>query len=329
MIVHDGVRLTLHTGGDSRVLSWTEVASLPWDRFSVAYGGGGITGLCFETGVLLALALDHGVDFADAERVVATSSGAIAASLVALGFQATDLAALIARSDDHVSPHLHGYGASLQNDLPMPPSFTRLFRRQSPASMLASVRCLAERDIRALVLRTLRDGTFDLRSQLAFLRHVEWTELSVPTAVCVADGRSGVGIVLTERDGISLFDAVLASCAIPAIVSPVRVGDITYVDGGVSSPTSADLLAGADDPPFTVVLSPMTASGSRTWGGRLSTRYARARLQPEVATLAATKTVLVIEPVGRLGQHVIDRPPVEDSAIGIVRSSFLTVGLCA
>jgi len=42
----------------------------------------------------------------------------------------------------------------------------------------------------------------------------------------------------------SLADAVSASCAIPGWYSPVVVDDRPYVDGGMLSPTSLDLLAG-------------------------------------------------------------------------------------
>jgi NTE family protein len=55
-----------------------------------------------------------------------------------------------------------------------------------------------------------------------------------------------------------LRDAVMASCAIPGWYSPVRIGRHRYVDGGVCSPTSLDLVAKLylDE---VVVLSPMTS----------------------------------------------------------------------
>jgi predicted acylesterase/phospholipase RssA len=39
-------------------------------------------------------------------------------------------------------------------------------------------------------------------------------------------------------------EAVAASCAIPGYFVPVRIGEFRYVDGGVHSPTNADVLAG-------------------------------------------------------------------------------------
>ncbi len=38
----------------------------------------------------------------------------------------------------------------------------------------------------------------------------------------------------------SVSQAVLASCAVPGIFAPVRIGDREYVDGGVWSPTNLD-----------------------------------------------------------------------------------------
>jgi NTE family protein len=51
--------------------------------------------------------------------------------------------------------------------------------------------------------------------------------------------------------------AVAASCAIPAYFTPVDIGGTSYVDGGVHSPTNADLLAPCDLD-LVVVSSPMS-----------------------------------------------------------------------
>jgi NTE family protein len=51
--------------------------------------------------------------------------------------------------------------------------------------------------------------------------------------------------------------AVAASCAIPAYFTPIRIDGVDYIDGGVHSPTNADLLAGYDLD-LVVVSSPMS-----------------------------------------------------------------------
>lgn len=60
-----------------------------------------------------------------------------------------------------------------------------------------------------------------------------------------ADGRR----VVFGRSGAPPADvpsAAAASCAVPGYVRPVRIGGVEYVDGGVHSPTNADLLADLD-----------------------------------------------------------------------------------
>lgn len=52
--------------------------------------------------------------------------------------------------------------------------------------------------------------------------------------------------------------AVRASCAIPAFYRPVRIGRDRYVDGGMHSPSNADLLADAELD-LVVVLNPMSS----------------------------------------------------------------------
>ena len=96
--------------------------------------------------------------------------------------------------------------------------------------------------------------------------------------------------------------AVAASCAIPGYFAPVSVGDARYVDGGVHSPTNADLVArmGLD---LVVVSSPMTAE----------TRALR--LSPDGAFRAACRVLLQRESahVRRRGSVVVLIEPVVDN----------------
>ena len=54
---------------------------------------------------------------------------------------------------------------------------------------------------------------------------------------------SGERIVLGSRGApsLSLADAVAASCAIPGVYAPVRLGRRVLVDGGVRSTTNLDV----------------------------------------------------------------------------------------
>jgi NTE family protein len=101
-----------------------------------------------------------------------------------------------------------------------------------------------------------------------------------PTYVVAVDIASGRRVVF-GRGGHepAVADAVAASCAIPGFFRPVTIGGETHIDGGVHSPTNADVLI--DEEPFdlVVVSSPMSRQGRRprlapdqamrTWSGAL------------------------------------------------------------
>jgi NTE family protein len=92
-----------------------------------------------------------------------------------------------------------------------------------------------------------------------------------------------------------LRDAVMASCAIPGWYQPVTIGKRRYVDGGVCSPTSVDLVTRLKlDEVY--VLSPMTSTtfdAPTTVAARIERRFRRImtrRVMNEVRKVAATGT---------------------------------------
>lgn len=75
------------------------------------------------------------------------------------------------------------------------------------------------------------------------LRDHEWPDRRVLITAVSVDGDFAV----FERDsGVSLVDAVAASCAVPGIWPPVTIDGRRYMDGGMRSTVNADLVAGAD-----------------------------------------------------------------------------------
>jgi predicted acylesterase/phospholipase RssA len=93
--------------------------------------------------------------------------------------------------------------------------------------------------------------------------------------VCTVDAGNGRRVVFGSRlaPPASVGQAVAASCAIPAVFAPVRIGDRLYVDGGAWSPTNADAApAGRGDRVLllepTAVLRLGRAARSRSAGGR-------------------------------------------------------------
>jgi NTE family protein len=64
---------------------------------------------------------------------------------------------------------------------------------------------------------------------------------------------TGERVVFDRTSGVSLLDAVLASCAVPGVWPAVMIDGREYVDGGVHSFSNADLAAGCER---TIVLVP-------------------------------------------------------------------------
>ena len=94
---------------------------------------------------------------------------------------------------------------------------------------------------RTLAQRALPEGR---RSIAAFGDEVDrWgATFDGRLRVCTVDAGNGHRVVFGSRSAppASVGQAVAASCAIPAVFAPVRIGDRLYVDGGAWSPTNAD-----------------------------------------------------------------------------------------
>jgi NTE family protein len=98
--------------------------------------------------------------------------------------------------------------------------------------------------------------------------------------------------VFDRASGVSLVDAVAASCAVPGIWPPVTIDGRRYMDGGVRSTDNADLAAGAAR---IVVVSPFGMNSQVPSPmplpevvGRLRDSGAEVRvLQPDEASAAA------------------------------------------
>jgi NTE family protein len=75
-----------------------------------------------------------------------------------------------------------------------------------------------------------------------------------PTRLIAVDCTSGELAAFEASSGVSLVDAVMASCAVPGIWPPATIAGRRYMDGGVRSGDNADLAAGAER---VIVISPL------------------------------------------------------------------------
>jgi NTE family protein len=124
--------------------------------------------------------------------------------------------------------------------------------------------------------------------------------------ICAVRRRDGRRVVF-GRAGAPTTDlprAVAASCAIPGFFHPVAIDGESYVDGGVHSPTNADVLRGLGLD-VAIISSPMSVrpAGIRPTLDLAPRLFAHRYLRREAAGLRRRgMRVVIFEPAGRLLQ---------------------------
>lgn len=204
---------------------------------ALVLGGGGLTGIAWELGVIAGLA-DDGIDLTDSDLIVGTSAGATVGAQITTGSLDELVAAQLAADSKELM-------AELDLDL-LAEIFSRLTDSSSSDDELrAQVGALALGA--GTVTEPVRRAVIAAR-----LPSHQWpAHRLVLTAV---DAHSGRFTTFDASSGVSLVDAVAASCAVPGVWPPVSIDGRRYIDGGVRSGTNADLASGHGR---VLVLSPM------------------------------------------------------------------------
>jgi NTE family protein len=201
---------------------------------ALVLAGGGVAGIAWELGVLRGLQ-DADPDLAGrviaADLIVGTSAGSAVAAQITSG---TPLADLYDRQLDEAS-------AEIEVELDMEALLARFTAATADVTSLEEAR----RKIGALALETETVAEPVRRAAVAARLPVPaWPDRSV--LLPAVDAATGETAVFTRDSGVSLVDAVAASCAVPGIWPPVTINGRRYVDGGIRSITNADLAAGSD-----------------------------------------------------------------------------------
>ncbi len=234
-------------------------------RVGLVLGAGGVAGGAFHAGVIAALADATGWDPRDASVIVGTSAGSIAGASLRARLPAADL---LARAQDRpLSAEGRRVMAKVGPIRPLP-SLRPARSRRPPVELAATVARAARRPFTtrpaALLAALLPEGTVstDVISEgMGALFTDSWP--TAPLWICAvrqADGRR----VVFGRAGATppVADAVAASCAIPGFFSPVEIDGQSYIDGGVHSPTNADVVR-REELDLVLVSSPMSRQGRR------------------------------------------------------------------
>lgn len=243
---------------------------------ALVLGGGGVTGIAWEIGVIAGLARS-GIDIvAAADVLIGTSAGATVA-------------------------------AQISSSL----SLGALFRRQIDGS--AAPEPIIDLDVRELITRFAEimsaepDGE-RARAKIGALalaqdrvpeeerRHIienrlpchDWPEWGPELWLTAADAQTGKLQVFDRNSGVSLVDAVAASCAIPVVWPAVSINGSRYIDGSFRSATNMDL---AHDFARILVLQPMDL-GATVDVPKLNEEHPCYKIQPDLTASAAMSQFL-------------------------------------
>ena len=218
---------------------------------ALVLAGGGVTGVAWETGVLLGLR-DAGHDIiGHLDLVVGTSAGSTVGAQILSGADLTDLfAAQTAEKHNEISPQL---------DLE---KLAIIF-----GEMAAGGTTTDEQRIRigelALDATTVDEPTRRAVIEKRLPSH-DWP--TTPLILTAIDALTGEFITWTKDSGVSLIDAVTSSCAVPSVWPCVTINNRRYYDGGLRNSANAYLATGHTD---VIVIAPMTGGPSSIVDGEL------------------------------------------------------------
>jgi NTE family protein len=242
-------------------------------------GVGGTLGEAWLSGFLAGAGQEGGIDFRQSAHFVGTSAGSIVAARLAAGQpprrpgEATGLA-------QQGPPASAGPARTALERLAWVPFDSSLLAAGVALRAARPGRALA----RAAFLAQLPRGRIpldDLRARIAALG----PRFDGRLLVVAVDASTGQRVVFGAPGApqADVPDAVAASCAVPGLFCPVRIGDRDYVDGGVWSPANLDI---APVRPDTRVLCLVPSAVHRAVG-RIAARVLARSWQAVIAVEAA------------------------------------------
>jgi NTE family protein len=253
-------------------------------RRALVLGGGGITGIAWELGLVAGLA-EAGVDLTSADLVVGTSAGSVVGADLLSGAPIEELFAEQLEDPTGELAARMGAGALARFVLAsIWPGDARRGRAYLGHAALAA-RTVPESERRAVIERRLRSDA--------------WPDTRL--LITAVDAETGEARVFDRDSGAALTDAVAASCAVPIVWPPMTVNGRRYIDGGVRSIANADLAAGCAR---IVVIAPVTVALRRS--GQIARQIAG--LGPGVRSVVVSPDAAARTAIGRNVLDPAQRP---------------------
>jgi len=238
---------------------------------ALVLGGGGVAGVAWELGILRGLH-DTGVDVRGADVIIGTSAGSVVGAQIASG---ADLESLFA---SQLTPVEQSKERMVAFDLAqMMEAFSQAVAGAGPDSKAIRARIGAY----ALAVPTISEAERRLIIEARLPAHT-WPQQRL--LIAAVDTETGEEYIMDRESGVSLVDAVAASCAVPGIWPPVSIAERRYMDGGVRSGTNADLVRGYDR---IVILNPLGANANYFGAGPAGEAAALEQEGSQVLVIAA------------------------------------------
>ena len=197
------------------------------DGRALVLGGGGITGVAWETGLIAGLA-GLGIDLVAADVIIGTSAGSVVGADITSGQELEALyRAQLAPPDPEPAVRISwGFIGRLLWDVSTSQHPARARARIGRWALAAPT--MPEADRRKVFEDRLYSSTWPARA----------------LKVTAVDARTGEFAVFDSAGDADLVDAVGASCAVPGVWPPVTIGERRFMDGGMRTIANADLAHG-------------------------------------------------------------------------------------
>ena len=198
---------------------------------ALVLGGGGVAGIAWITGLLSGLA-DAGQGATGADVIVGTSAGATVGAQLGSGLGLEELYARqtepgLQAAEIMVDADLERFRAEIAVVVANATTVPEMRRAVGKWALAAAT--VPEPERRAVIESRLPSDAWPVH----------------PLKIVAVDAESGEPRVFDRGSGVSLVDAVTASCAVPGVWPPATIDGRRYVDGGVRSIANADYAAGA------------------------------------------------------------------------------------